>query len=35
MHFHLRDIAPAVRVMAKQYRDEIGRWRAFQPIMDR
>jgi hypothetical protein len=31
----LSHIAQTVRVMAKQYRDEIGPWRAFQPIMDR
>jgi hypothetical protein len=29
---HLAQIA---RVMAKQYREEVGPWRAYLPIMDR
>jgi hypothetical protein len=28
-------IAQTVRVMAKQYRDAIGPWRAYLPIVDR
>ena len=31
----LGHIAQAARVMAKQYRDEVGPWRAYLPIMDR
>jgi hypothetical protein len=31
----LGHIAQAARVMAKQYREAIGPWRAYLPIMDR
>jgi hypothetical protein len=31
----LGHIAQTVRVMAKQYRDAIGPWRAYLPIVDR
>ena len=31
----LSHVAQAARVMAKQYRDAIGPWRAYLPIMDR
>lgn len=31
----LGHVAQVARVMAKQYRDEIGPWRAYLPIMDR
>ena len=31
----LGHIAQATRVMAKRYRDEVGPWRAFLPVMDR
>ena len=31
----LSHIAQIARVMAKQYRDEVGPWRAYLPIMDR
>lgn len=31
----LGHIAQTARVMAKQYRDAVGRWRAYLPIMDR
>lgn len=31
----LGHVAQIARVMAKQYRDEIGPWRAYLPIMDR
>jgi len=28
-------MAQTARVMAKQYRDEVGPWRAYLPIVDR
>lgn len=31
----LGHLAQAARVMAKQYREEVGPWRAYLPIMDR
>ena len=31
----LGHIAQTARVMAKQYRDEVGPWRAYLPVMDR
>jgi hypothetical protein len=31
----LGHLAQAARVMARQYRDAVGPWRAFLPIMDR
>lgn len=31
----LGHIAQASRVMAKQYRDEVGPWRAYLPVLDR
>jgi len=31
----LSHVAQAARVMAKQYRDAVGPWRAYLPIMDR
>ena len=31
----LGHIAQVARVMAKQYRDEVGPWRAYLPVMDR
>lgn len=31
----LTHIAQIARVMAKQYRDEVGPWRAFLPLLDR
>jgi hypothetical protein len=31
----LGHIAQAARVMAKQYRDAVGPWRAYLPVMDR
>ena len=31
----LSHVAQATRVMAKQYREEVGPWRAYLPIMDR
>ena len=31
----LGHIAQTSRVMAKQYRDAIGPWRAYLPVMDR
>ena len=31
----LGHIAQIARVMAKQYRDEVGPWRAYLPVMDR
>jgi hypothetical protein len=31
----LSHIAQAARVMAKQYRDAVGPWRAYLPVMDR
>ena len=31
----LGHIAQAARVMAKQYREEVGPWRAYMPILDR
>lgn len=31
----LSHVAQIARVMAKQYRDEVGPWRAYLPIMDR
>ena len=31
----LSHLAQIARVMAKQYRDAVGPWRAFLPIMDR
>jgi len=31
----LGHLAQAARVMAKQYRDAVGPWRAYLPVMDR
>ena len=31
----LGHIAQTARVMAKQYRDAVGPWRAYLPVMDR
>ena len=31
----LGHIAQAARVMAKQYREAVGPWRAYLPVMDR
>ena len=34
-HFRDRHLAQTARVMAKQYREAVGPWRAYLPIMDR
>jgi hypothetical protein len=31
----LGHVAQTARVMAKQYRDAVGPWRAYLPVMDR